>query len=307
MRTFLIGRSNTFDLGQIALAAVVFAMAFLLSCDRAKSLTETAATRNVTDDLGRTVNVPLKIDRAVSLAPSLTEMIFAVGAGDTLVGVTSYCNYPEQAKSVQKIGDTMTPNIERIIALKPQVVFVSTSSQLEAFTKTLDEQGIAVFVSDAKSLDDVYRSFDQFGDLFGTKKQASNIISGLKRRAEAVRTRVDGKANPPKVFVQISNDPLFTIGKNSFLTEILEQAGGTSATKDVATAYPKLSKETALALNPDVIILSDSDDNKEPNEVFKNSPAVKNGRIYRINADIISRPGPRLVDAIEQIATDLYP
>ncbi len=306
MRTFLTGRSNTFDFGQIALAAAVFAMAFLLSCDRAKSLTETAATRDVTDDLGRTVNVPLKIDRAVSLAPSLTEMIFAVGAGDTLVGVTSYCNYPEQAKSVQKIGDTMTPNIERILSLKPQVVFVSTASQLEAFTKTLDDQGIAVFVSDAKSLDDVYRSLDQFGELFGTKKQASNIISDLKRRAEAARTRVDGKANP-KVFVQISNDPLFTIGKNSFLTEILEQAGGTSATKDVATAYPKLSKETALALNPDVIILSDSDDNKEPNEVFKNSHAVKNGRIYRINADIISRPGPRLVDAIEQIATDLHP
>ena len=233
-------------------------------------------------------------------------MIFAVGAGDTVVGVTSYCNYPEQAKAIEKVGDTMTPNIERIIALKPQIVFVSTASQLEAFTKTLDDQGIAVFVSDGKSLDDVYRSLNQFGDLFGTKKQAANLVSGLMRKAGAVRSGVEGKPTP-KVFVQISNDPLFTIGKDSFLTEVLAHAGGTSATKDVPTAYPKLSKESAMALNPDVIILSDSDDNKEPNDVFKNSPAVKNGRVYRINADIISRPGPRLVDAIEQIAKNLHP
>jgi len=293
-------------LRQVVIISVLLAIAFSASCGREVSLTETTAVRTVTDDLGRTVNVPVKIDRAVSLAPSLTEMIFAVGAGDTLVGVTSYCNYPEQAKAIEKVGDTMTPNIERIIALKPQIVFVSTASQLEAFTKTLDDQGIAVFVSDGKSLDDVDRSLNQFGDLFGTKKRAANLVSDLTRRAEAVRSSLEGKPNP-KVFVQISNDPLFTIGKDSFLTEVLEHAGGTSATKDVPTAYPKLSKETAMALNPDVIILSDSDDNREANDVFKNSPAVKNGRVYRINADIISRPGPRLVEAIEQIAKDLHP
>ena len=91
------------------------------------------------------------------------------------------------------------------------------------------------------------------------------------------------------------------------MTEVLDHAGGSSATKDVPTAYPKLSKETAMAMNPDVIILSESEDNREANAVFKNSTAVKNGRVYRVNADILSRPGPRLVDAIEQIARDLHP
>jgi len=301
-----MNRLDTFALKQVVIAAVLFVIAFSASCSREVSLTETKAVRTVTDDLGRTVNVPVKIDRAISLAPSLTEMIFAVGAGDTLVGVTSYCNYPEQAKAIEKVGDTMTPNIERIIALKPQIVFVSTASQLEAFTKTLDDQGIAVFVSDGKSLDDVYRSLNQFGDLFGTKKRAANLVSDLTQRADAVRSSVEGKPTP-KVFVQISNDPLFTIGKDSFLTEVLEHAGGTSATKDVPTAYPKLSKETAMAMDPDVIILSESEDNREANAVFKNSTAVKNGRVYRVNADILSRPGPRLVDAIEQIARDLHP
>ena len=109
------------------------------------------------------------------------------------------------------------------------------------------------------------------------------------------------------VFVQISKEPLFTIGRGSFLNDLISEAGGRSVTETVATSYPKLSKETALALNPEVIILSASDDNREPNEVFRNSPAVKNGRVYRIDADLMSRPGPRLVDALEQIAKLLHP
>jgi len=264
--------------------------------------------RTVVDDLGRSVSVPVKIERAVSLAPSLTEMIFAAGAGDRLVGVTTYCNYPEEAKAIQKVGDTMTPNIESIIALKPQVVFVSTASQLEAFMATLAQQNIVVFVSDAKDLEGVYRNVEQLGDFFETKSRTAEVVENLKRRADFVRHGVGYSAragNPTRVFVQISTDPLFTIGKESFLTTIVRYAGGDSVTKEVPTAYPKLSKETALALAPEVIILSDSDDNKEPNAVFKNSPAVKNGRVYKINADIISRPGPRLVDAIEQISEKL--
>jgi iron complex transport system substrate-binding protein len=109
------------------------------------------------------------------------------------------------------------------------------------------------------------------------------------------------------VFVQVSKEPLFTIGKDAFLNSVITFAGGASVTADVETAFPKLSKETASALNPEAIILSDSEDNQEPNEAFKNSPAVKNGRVYKVNADILSRPGPRLVDALEQIAKDLHP
>ena len=110
-----------------------------------------------------------------------------------------------------------------------------------------------------------------------------------------------------RVFVQISREPLFTVGKGAFVNDLLETAGGRSVTNDVESVYPKLSKETSSALDPEVIILSESDDNKEPNEAFKNSPAVKNGRVYKVNADLLSRPGPRLVDALEQIAKDLHP
>ncbi len=275
-----------------------------LSCRSVEVPRVETPTRDVRDDLGKTVRVPEKIERAISLAPNLTEMIFAIGAGDRLVGVTTYCNFPVDTASIEKVGDTQSPNIEKIIALKPQIVFISTASQLEAFQKTLDEQGIAVYVTNATSLNQVFANLRQLGDLFGKSEAAKSLLGTLSARVAEV-SKERSIQGGHRVFIQISNEPLFTIGKDSFLTELVELAGGISVTKGVPTAYPKLSKETAAALDPDVIFLSDSDDNREPNPVFKNSNAVKNGRVHRINADIISRPGPRLVDALEEIASEL--
>jgi iron complex transport system substrate-binding protein len=262
--------------------------------------------RVVTDDLKRQITVPVNVKRVISTAPSVTEMIFAAGAGDRLVGVTTFCDYPEQAKSIAKIGDTMTPNMETIIALKPDIVFVSTASQIEAFMKTLDQNGIAVYVSNPTSLFDVLKNLKELGELFGTTSTTEKLVNDLQTRTTAVESAVKDK-DGVRVFVQISKEPLFTIGKQSFLSSALDIASAKSVTADVETAFPKLSKETASALDPDAIILSDSPDNQEPNDAFKNSPAVKKGRVYKINADIISRPGPRLVDALEQIAKLLHP
>jgi len=277
----------------------------LAGCTANALETKAPGFRIVQDDLGRSVKLPESASRVVSLAPSLTESIYAVGAGDKLVGVTTYCNYPEAAQFIERVGDTQTPNIERIVALKPDVVFVSTASQLEAFLATLEQQRIAVYVMDAKSIGEVVNDLQTLGRLLGTENASEQVAQGLGARV----AKVEGSsfANPKaRVFVQISQEPLFTIGKDSFLTEMVAKAGGESVTKDVPSGYPKLSKETASAMSPEVIILSDSEDNREPNAVFKNSPAVKNGRVFRINADIISRPGPRLVDALEQIAGFLH-
>jgi iron complex transport system substrate-binding protein len=200
----------------------------------------------------------------------------------------------------------MNPNMESIVALKPDIVFVSTASQIEAFMKTLEANGIAVYVTNPNSLDGVFKNLRQLGELFGTQDTADKLVADLQKRVGDVWNKV-GKERPVRAFVQISKEPLFTVGKQSFLTAILEKAGAESVTANVETAYPKLSKETASALNPDVIILSDSEDNRDANEVFKNSPAVRNERIYKVSADLLSRPGPRLVDALEQIARDLHP
>lgn len=277
-------------------------------------------TRVVTDDLGRQVTVPLDIKRIVSLAPSATESVFAIGAGDKLIGDTTYCNYPERAKSLAKVGDTMNPNMETIVALKPDLVLVSTASQIEGFTKTLDQNGIAVYVMNPRSLDEVVESINRLAEILGAQVEAQALSAKIdKRRIEigdkvgtslaegASKEAYERRLGVKKVFVQISREPLFTIGKDSFLNQVIGEAGGKSVTADVETAFPKLSKETASALDPEVIILSDSEDNQAPNDAFKHSPAVKNGHVYKINADIISRPGPRLVDALEQIARDLHP
>ena len=271
--------------------------------------------RIVTDDLQRKVTIPTKVTRVVSLAPNLTESIFAVGAGDRLVGVTTFCNYPEQAKEIAKIGDTMSPNMESIVALKPDIVFVSTASQIENFTRTLEANGIAVYVMNPMTFDGVFKNLKQLGEIFGLQNTADKLADDLQKRVKAISEKAFGPDvwenieghHSTLVFVQISKEPLFTIGNGSFLTQLLRKADAESVTADVETAYPKLSKETASALNPEAIILSDSEDNREPNEVFKNSPAVKNKRVYKINADLLSRPGPRLVDALEQIAKDLHP
>ena len=283
------------------IVAAMISLMTLTGCRVETTQEAPLASRVIIDGLGRSVVLPQRIDRAVSLAPNLTEMIFAVGAGDRLVGVTTFCDYPAEAKSIQKVGDTQTPNIERIISLQPQVVFVSTASQLESFTDVLDERGIAVFVTDAASLDHVFKHLLQLGEIFGTGDQADKLVNDLQDRVARIRQST-AASEPVRVFLQISNEPLFTIGKDSFLTELISTAGGISVTANVPGGYPRLSKETASAMNPDVIILSDSDDNKEPNAAFVNSSAVRSGAIFRIDPDIISRPGPRSVDALESIA-----
>jgi len=290
-------------IGVLALVA-----ALSLACQRPATniVSATKPTRQVVDDLGRTVTVPVKITRVVSTAPSVTENVFAVGAGDRLVGVTTFCNYPEQAKSIAKIGDTLNPNMETIVALKPDIVLISSASQLENFMKVLEQNDIAVYVTSPTTLDGVLKNLKQLGELFGTQNQADKLVSDLQRRVDITRPPVEYEIMPhPRVFVQISKEPLFTIGKASFLTELIARAGGHSVTADIESAYPKISKETASALNPEIIILSESDDNREPNEVFKNSAALMGGRVYKINADILSRPGPRLVDALEQISKSM--
>ena len=294
-------------LSGFAIAAVITCIALAPACrTEAQQKAAPVEMRQVTDGLGRTVTVPVKITRAVSLAPSLTENIFAVGAGDRLVGVTSYCNYPEQAKLIQKVGDTISPNLEMIVALKPDVVFVSTASQIEAFKNTLEQNGIAVYVTNPATIDGVLTDLQRLGDLFGTMDKTSVLLNDLQGRLQEISQNVEGEKQIP-VFIQISKEPLFTIGKESFMTAIVERAGGRSVTADVETAYPKLSKETALALNPDAIVLSASEDDLEPNEAFKNSPAVRNHKVFSVDADLLSRPGPRLIDALELIACDLHP
>lgn len=267
-------------------------------------------TRILTDDAGRAVSLPVKVDRVVSLAPNLTEIVFAVGGGDRLVGRTSYCDYPAEAKSVAEVGDTLHPSIERIISLKPQVVLVSTASQLEVFTQQLQNQNIAVFVTDPHDLEGVFRTVAQLGEMLGKNGQAAALVQTLRQRTSAVEQAVKDKP-PVRVFYQLSGEPLYTAGHDAFVTDLMRRAGATSVTAELPGAWPKYSSESALAAKPEAIILPTGGSmgaaNANVTEALRKSPAVQQGRVYKINDDHLVRPGPRAVDGLEEMARALHP
>src|SRR5205085_6931729 len=232
--------------------------------------------------------LPKRVERVITLAPNLTEIVFAVGAGDRLVGDTSYCDYPEEAKKVAKVGDTLHPSLERIIALRPQVVLVSTASQLESFTQQLQNQNIAVFVTDPRDLEGVFRSIEQVGDVVGEPDRARTLVQSLRDRTKAVEQAVK-QTQPLRVFYQLSAEPLYTAGHDSFVTDLMHHAGAASVTADVPGAWPKYSTESALAAKPDAIILPTGGSmgaaNSNVAEALRKSPAMLAGRVYRINDD----------------------
>ncbi len=289
------------ELKKIAIL-LLFAVLFAAGCSspQPSANADPANIRVMRDGMDTSVVMPLHPRRVISLAPNITEMIFAAGGGDRLVGVTTYCNFPDAARDIKRVGDTLSPNVETVIALQPEVVFVSRDSQLESFRQILLDRKISVFVVDIASFDDITSGLRRFGEIFGTESIEAAAAVDIERRVAAVKA--ERPPHQPRIFVQISQEPLFTVGAGSLPVELVRTAGGEVVTATIATAYPKLSKETALALEPEIIILSDSEDNRRPNEVFARTSAVVNGQVYRIDPDLLSRPGPRSVDALEQIA-----
>lgn len=296
-------------LSHLKIKSLLCLLVLLCACTTAPK-PSTENPREITDDAGRRVTLPQRVDRVISLAPNLTEIVFAIGAGDRLVGRTTYCNYPPEAKSVGEIGDTLHPSLERIISLKPQLVLMSTASQLEVFLQQLQSQNIAVFVTDPHDLEGVFRSMDQVGLILGHEEQAKFLVQKLRERATRVEETV--KQRPPvRVFYQLSAEPLYTAGHDAFVTDLIRRAGAVSVTADVPGAWPKYSNESALAARPEAIILptggSMGAGNLTVTEALRQSPAVLEGRVYKINDDHLVRPGPRAVDGLEAMARALHP
>ena len=291
-------------------ATFLLLFAFACAAPKSPSAGNQTSVREITDDSGRRVSLPPHVDRVVSLAPNLTEIVFAVGAGPSLVGNTTYCDYPNEAKNVEKVGDTLHPSLEKIIALRPQVVLVSTASQLEVFTEQLKSHNIEVFVTDPHDLEGVFKSIIQIGDIVGRQNESKTLVTKLRDRSAAIENAV--KALPKvRIFYQLSAEPLYTAGHDSFVTDLIRRAGADSVTADVPGAWPKYSAESALAAKPDAIILptggSMGTGNATVADALRNSPAVKQGRVYKINDDHLVRPGPRAVDGLEEMAKALHP
>jgi len=281
---------------------LAIAISLLTGCSSKRA--HPTGSRPFTDEIGRRIVVTARPERIVSLAPSVTETLFALELGGRIVGVTSFCDYPPEAKLKEKVGDTMRPSIESIVALKPDLVIASTASQLEQFVRNLDQVGIPVYVSNPQNMNGVLSSIDRIGELTDTTGRARELNEELRGRIRAVETRVAGAARP-RVFLILGREPLITAGGGTFINDIIARAGGQSISSNEKADYPQYSLETVVAQRPEVIFIQDGE--RELPDRLQQTPAAREGRVYHFDDGVLLRPGPRIVDGLEQMAAKLHP
>lgn len=286
------------------------------SAEATAAPTAEATALEISDDMGHTVSLPATPRRIVSLAPSVTEMLFAIGAGPQVVGVTKYCNYPPEADALPEVGgfSADTISVETIVGLSPDLVIAGAVSQTpiaEALTKV----GIPTIVIDPSSFEDVYATIEKLGYLSGNADQAGGVVTEMRQRVEkVVATVADIPAEErPAVFYEVFDEPLMSAGPNTFVGQMIDLAGASNIFADMTEDYPQVSAEAIVERNPSIIVGPNSHGDKLTPELVAARPgwaeikAVKDGKIYLLDGDMVSRPGPRLADSLEALAKALYP
>lgn len=264
----------------------------------------------VTDDMGHKVTLEKEPERLISLAPSNTEILYALGCQDRLVGVTSYCDYPKDAKKKEKVGTFASPNLEKILSLKPDVVFLTDGVQAPVI-KRLEEAKITTFVVSPKTVNGMIDDLTRIGKVVGSENRAKSVSDNLKKRLAKVESTLSHVKKKKTAFYELYHEPLMTVGAKSPINDILNKAGVINIAGDIQSAYPQYSLETLVQKNPDVYLAS-TGSMQSPGDILKRSgwaglSAVKNNRVYVFDENIINRPGPRMIDAVEKIAAAVYP
>jgi iron complex transport system substrate-binding protein len=270
---------------------------------------------NIVDGLGRQVTINAVPQRIVSLAPSNTEILFALGLGDKVVGVTEYCNYPEEAKTKPKVGGFSTVDIEKVVSLKPDLV-LATNIHSKTIIPALENLGITVVALTPGSLNQVLDSITLAGKITGQDKEASELVGSLSARVNEITDKTE-KLSPdqrPRVFYVTWHDPLMTAGTGTLSNDVISLAGGQNIASDI-DGNKTIDLETVINRDPEVIIVSVGMGTGEdlPWQYIKsesrlsNTQALLNDRVYKIDGDLIHRPGPRIVDALERMAQFIHP
>jgi len=263
----------------------------------------------VTDDLGRTVTLSAPARRVVSLAPSLTESLFAIGAGAQVAGITTFCNYPEGTRTLPRVGGMTNPSIERIVSLSPDLVVVSMEGNTRADFTRLTELAIPVYASNPRTLAGIYRSLADLGSLTGRSVEARRLVDSLKQKEDTLCSEVS--RTPVSTLFLLSLQPLIAVGKNTLLNELLTLAGARNIATGLEGNYPAISREAILAENPDVLFMT-ADLAGDTEHLISLFPewsqlrAIRERRVYELDTDIVSRPGPRALLGLELLIERLH-
>jgi iron complex transport system substrate-binding protein len=312
-------KARDFSFGSHSPFIVIVLFSFLLSTQgcgdhysqaarHAESSSQKAKVR-YTDGIGRTVDILEHPARIISLAPSVTEVLYMLGAQDRLIGVTTQCDWPDEAKEKPKIGDLLSPNYEVILASKPDLIIASTAGNDRAAVLKLADLNLPVFVTAPRSVEKIFETVKQIGTITDCAGQAERLNQQTKDRLSVIKQRLQGLP-PVRAFFITWFEPLLAPGKNTFENDALKLAGVDSISASIDDYYPRYSLEQVISQDPDVILTVEHSGNPLPNlkqlAGWKQLRAVQTGRVYELNP-VLQHPSPRFVDGIEELVRKLHP
>ncbi|MHB8790751.1 MAG: ABC transporter substrate-binding protein [Desulfobulbaceae bacterium] len=270
------------------------------------------ATRLLQDQVGRSVAVPEHPRRVIALIPSLTEIVFALGRGDLLVGATQFAKEPPAAAELPRVGSYLHLDIERIVALRPDLCLAARDGNPEHMIRRIEQLGIPVFALDPRTLPEISDSVTLLGELLDAREQAAAITREMAAKMAAVAARVRAAGDRPGVFFQIDASPLVSAGRGTFIDGLITGAGGRNLAGDRGS-YPRYSWEEILALQPEVVLIASMAGGYSEEQLkgqwarWPDIPAVKHGRVHVVEASLFDRPAPRLADGLVEMARLLHP
>ena len=274
-------------------------------------LPPSVAARVLTDHIGRRVEVPDQPQRIVSLAPSLTETLFALGLGDRVVGVTNFCDFPPEASSKPKVGGVINPSVEVVVSLKPDLVLISREGNRRETMTALERLGISVFAVSAERLGDIFRLIRDVAAIAGVAARGEALADRLEQQAAEIEAAVRPH-RPRRVVLLVWLHPIVSVGRGSFLDDLLRRTGAVSVSAGTTRPWPRLSVEEIVRSNPEFLLVPRSPGFAPTREQllrlpgWRQLPAVQQGRIIYLPWEV-ERPGPRLVEIQQMLASALHP
>jgi iron complex transport system substrate-binding protein len=266
----------------------------------------------IKDALGRSVTLQTPPKRIVSLAPSLTEILFALGLDEEIAGVTNACDYPPRAREKAVIGGAVDPDLERLLKIRPDLILGIKGLHRAGLEGEMDRLHLPLFLTNPASMERILEDIETIGRLTGRLPEADRLTAGMRERIDRIHQRIEGRRRPRVLYV-LWNDPLMSVTDSSYIGEMIDLAGGDNIARTEAGGYVRIGMEEVLARDPEVVIFA-SEMGEGPAAAERDRwrrwdtlSAVKNNRMVVMNSDLLHRPGPRVVDALEALAEVLHP